>query len=62
MIGVVLLSGGLDSGVAAACFAAEPENELRAAIYCDYGQRAREPEFAMAKALAERFSVPGAAG
>ena len=57
MIGVALLSGGLDSGVAVACFVAEPENQLRAAVFCDYGQRARNREFAAAQALAERFSV-----
>jgi 7-cyano-7-deazaguanine synthase len=57
VIGVALLSGGLDSGVAAACFAAEPENQLRAAVFCDYGQRARDREFAAAQALAKRFAV-----
>ena len=58
MIGVALLSGGLDSGVAAASFVAESGNQLRAALFCDYGQRAAVPERAAAVALAERFSVP----
>ena len=44
MQGVALLSGGLDSGVAAAVFCAEPANELRAALFCDYGQRAAAAE------------------
>lgn len=57
MIGVALLSGGLDSGVAAACFAAEPANQLRAAVYCDYGQRASARELAAAQALATRFAI-----
>jgi len=58
VIGIALLSGGLDSGVAAARFVAEPANELRAALFCDYGHRAAMPERAAASALARRFSVP----
>lgn len=57
MIGVALLSGGLDSGVAAACFVAEPQNQLRAAVFMDYGQRAKDRELAAAQALAERLSI-----
>lgn len=57
MIGVALLSGGLDSGVAAACFAGAAGNELAAALFCDYGQRASAQELRAAEALAARFSV-----
>lgn len=57
MDGVALLSGGLDSGVAAACFAEQPGNRLVAAIYCDYGQRAAEPERRHATRLAARLGV-----
>lgn len=57
MIGIALLSGGLDSGVATASFVAEPANDLRAALFCDYGQRAAEQEFRAAKRLAKHFSV-----
>lgn len=57
MIGVALLSGGLDSGVAAACFAERPEHELRAALFCDYGQRAAAPELRAATRLAQRLGV-----
>lgn len=55
--GIALLSGGLDSGVAAACFAAGGDR-LAAALFCDYGQRARHREAAAAAALAVRFGVP----
>ena len=54
MIGIALLSGGLDSGVAAARFVAEDGNELRAALFCDYGHRASGRELAAAKGLAAR--------
>ena len=57
MIGVALLSGGLDSGVAAACFAEQPGCELRAALFCDYGQRAAAPERRAAERLAARLDV-----
>lgn len=58
MIAIALLSGGLDSGVAAASFAAQPGNEIRAALYCDYGHRAAVREFAAAEAFAARLQVP----
>ena len=58
MIGIALLSGGLDSGVATASFLSEPGNQIRAALYCDYGQRAAEQEFRAAKRLAKHFSIP----
>jgi 7-cyano-7-deazaguanine synthase len=58
VIGIALLSGGLDSGVAAARFVAEDGNELRAALFCDYGHRASGRELAAAKGLAARFGVP----
>ena len=57
MIGVALLSGGLDSGVAAACFAEQPGCELRAALFCDYGQRAVAKELCAAQRLAARLDV-----
>lgn len=57
MIGVALLSGGLDSGVAAACFAERADARLAAAVFCDYGQRARAPERRAAVALAVRLGV-----
>ena len=57
MIGVALLSGGLDSAVAAALFARAPGNHLALCLFCDYGQRAREPEAAASRALAKRFST-----
>jgi 7-cyano-7-deazaguanine synthase len=56
--GIVLLSGGLDSGVAAACFLRQPQAQLRAALCFDYGQRAAVPERAAATALARRWGVP----
>lgn len=57
MDGVALLSGGLDSGVAAACFARQPGNRLVAAVFCDYGQRAATPERRCATGLAARLGV-----
>lgn len=57
MDGVALLSGGLDSGVAAACFAEQAGCALRAALFCDYGQRAAAAELRAATALAARFGV-----
>lgn len=56
--GVGLLSGGLDSGVAAALFRAVPGQELAACLFCDYGQRAARREAAAATALAARWAVP----
>jgi len=56
--GVALLSGGLDSGVAAATFDAQPENALCAALFCDYGQRALHQEARAATALARRLGAP----
>ncbi len=58
MIGIALLSGGLDSGVATARFVADKANELRVALYCDYGHRAAARERIAATALASRFAVP----
>jgi 7-cyano-7-deazaguanine synthase len=55
---VVLLSGGLDSGVAAACFRRGPRQRLAAALFFDYGQRAVVPERHAAAALAARWQVP----
>lgn len=56
--GVALLSGGLDSGVAAACFHRTPGQRLVAALFCDYGQRAARREAEAAARLAERLDVP----
>jgi 7-cyano-7-deazaguanine synthase len=56
--GVALLSGGLDSGVAAALFRAEPGQQLLEAVFFDYGQRAVRREAAAAAALAQRWHVP----
>jgi 7-cyano-7-deazaguanine synthase len=56
--GVALLSGGLDSGVAAALFQAVPGQQLAAALFFDYGQRAVQREAAAASALARRWQVP----
>ncbi|MCB9877133.1 MAG: 7-cyano-7-deazaguanine synthase [Planctomycetes bacterium] len=56
--GVALLSGGLDSGVAAACFHREPGQRLAAALFCDYGQRAARREAEAAARLAQRLDVP----
>ncbi|MBL8730853.1 MAG: 7-cyano-7-deazaguanine synthase [Planctomycetes bacterium] len=55
---VVLLSGGLDSAVAAGLFAAVPGQRLAACLFGDYGQRAREREAAAAMRLAARWQVP----
>jgi 7-cyano-7-deazaguanine synthase len=54
--GVALLSGGLDSGVAAAMFLAAG-HRLAACVFCDYGQRARQPEEQAARRLAARWHV-----
>jgi 7-cyano-7-deazaguanine synthase len=53
---VALLSGGLDSGVAAALWRAEG-GELALCITADYGQRAARREAAAAEALARRFGA-----
>jgi 7-cyano-7-deazaguanine synthase len=58
VIGVALLSGGLDSGVAAVSFARDQGNRLALCLFFDYGQRAREPEAAASRALAARWVVP----
>ncbi len=58
MNGVALLSGGLDSAVAAASYLAQGGHRLRAAVFADYGQRAARPEVAAARALAGRWRVP----
>lgn len=58
MRGVVLLSGGLDSGVAAALFAQQPGHALVAAVFCEYGQRAERRERHAAVAFAARLEVP----
>jgi 7-cyano-7-deazaguanine synthase len=55
---VVLLSGGLDSAVAALLFAAQPDRRIAAAVFCDYGQRAAQREQAAAAALAARWRWP----
>lgn len=52
-----MLSGGLDSGVAAACFAEQAGDQLSAALFCDYGQRAARPELRSAERLAARLGV-----
>lgn len=53
---VVLLSGGLDSLVAANL--AAREHHLRLAITCDYGQRAATAELAAAARQAARLNIP----
>ena len=58
MIGVALLSGGLDSAVAAILFARAPGNQLALCLFFDYGQRAREREATASRALAARQGVP----
>ena len=58
MIGIALLSGGLDSAVAASLFAREHGNRLALCLFFDYGQRAREPEAAASRALAARWGAP----
>jgi 7-cyano-7-deazaguanine synthase len=55
---LALLSGGLDSGVAAACFRAEAGQQLAGALFFDYGQRAVARERAAAQRLAQRFATP----
>jgi len=56
--GVGLLSGGLDSGVAAALFLAVPGQQLVECVFFDYGQRAARREASAAAALAKRWAVP----
>lgn len=53
---VVLLSGGLDSLVAA--HLATSHADLRLAITCDYGQRAAVPEINAAARQAARLGIP----
>lgn len=55
---VALLSGGLDSAVAAATFARAPGHALAAALFCDYGQRAARRERDAARRLADRLGAP----
>ncbi|MCA8948941.1 MAG: 7-cyano-7-deazaguanine synthase [Planctomycetes bacterium] len=54
---IALLSGGLDSGVAAALFLAAPDSTLALALFCDYGQRAAVPEARASAALARRLGI-----
>lgn len=54
---VVLLSGGLDSGVAMALWLAD-RGSVALALSADYGQRAAARELAAARALAARYGVP----
>lgn len=56
MKGIVLLSGGLDSVVAA--WLAREEIELVVALTCDYGQRAAQQEIRAASQIAARLAVP----
>lgn len=51
------MSGGLDSGVAAALWLRD-HGELALVLTVDYGQRAFEPERRAARALAQRWGVP----
>lgn len=53
---VLLLSGGLDSLVAAAL--TRSEYELALALTCDYGQRAAQPEIRAAQAQAQWLGCP----
>jgi 7-cyano-7-deazaguanine synthase len=53
---VVLLSGGLDSTVAAALSAAT--FRLERGLFFDYGQRAVNEEFRAAGSMADRYGVP----
>ncbi|MCA8958664.1 MAG: 7-cyano-7-deazaguanine synthase, partial [Planctomycetes bacterium] len=55
---VVLLSGGLDSGVALAMWLARPEHTVVLALTADYGQQSAAAEQRAARRLAERFGVP----
>lgn len=54
---VVLLSGGLDSGVAAAAWVAGG-GTLAACLTFDYGQRAAAPEAGAARRFADRLGAP----
>lgn len=56
--GIALLSGGLDSAVAAASFAAVSGQSLTLCLFFDYGQRAVRREALAAAALAQRWGVP----
>ena len=56
MKAVVLLSGGLDSTVAA--WLAAREMELVLALTCDYGQRAAEAEIRAAGEVASALAIP----
>ncbi|MBL8728783.1 MAG: 7-cyano-7-deazaguanine synthase QueC [Planctomycetes bacterium] len=56
--GIALLSGGLDSGVAAATFARQPGRVLAACLFVAYGQRAARPEAEAASRLARRLAAP----
>jgi 7-cyano-7-deazaguanine synthase len=56
--GIALLSGGLDSGVAAATFVQPPGRSLAACLFFDYGQRAARREAAAAAGLAARLRAP----
>ncbi|MEM7201294.1 MAG: 7-cyano-7-deazaguanine synthase [Planctomycetota bacterium] len=53
---VVLLSGGLDSGVAAALWR-EAGHRIAMCVTADYGQRAAAPEIATAAAFAHRLGA-----
>ena len=57
---VVLLSGGLDSGVALGLWL-RAGHEVAVCLTADYGQRAAAPEARAARGLAERLGVPWAA-
>ncbi len=56
--GIALLSGGLDSGVAAATFARQPDHALASCLFFDYGQRAVRREAEAAQRLATRLGAP----
>ncbi|MBL9076122.1 MAG: 7-cyano-7-deazaguanine synthase QueC [Planctomycetes bacterium] len=58
MRAVALLSGGLDSGVAAATFARAPGQQLLGCLFVDYGQRAARREADAAARLAARLGAP----
>lgn len=55
---VAMLSGGLDSAIAAALFREEPANSIALALFFAYGQRATVREEQAAAALASRWDVP----
>ncbi|GJM21551.1 MAG: 7-cyano-7-deazaguanine synthase [Planctomycetota bacterium] len=57
MTALALLSGGLDSCVAAALRQAR-EHDLAAALFIDYGQRAVAPERVAARAVSAALGVP----